>query len=603
MSPRILRRACVAVAAAALALAGVGAAAPALALPADPVITAAPVRATSIVLTAPETFPVDTQQHATVWVRAYTATDVVDSVGTVTFTDASGRSYGSVYVRGYSTIPFGDRMPVGTHKITATFKPSAGGPSSTYTVPVTVTAAPVLGQVPGDFASSTTATIAGTVTAGEPFTVSAAVTTDEPQATGDAALLIDGSEVARAPLTDGAIDFEGQRVTSAGAHDVQVVYLGDSGAGIAGSSSATVELDVAYAPVRVFLAAGDTSVAGAVSNFSVRVEAASERNTQVPSGMVYLTSDSEFAGYGFLDADGDAQFLGGFVEAGATNITARYVGDDTFAADASSSKPYVVNPASTLTTVAVDPTEFGVGDGITVEVSVAIDASSSLTLQGQLEILVGDEVIDRNDVGVDGFLVPVDGVVTYTLVTDDVPAGENPLTARFTSGSRSISSSSDDVTVSASPYAATVGLSTSDLAVTAGSHGSVTVDVAARPFALGARSAELPIAWGTVQAFIGDTAVSAAVEFEDEPVELRLDVLGAGAHDVIVRYVSSTPRVADAQAPLTVTVTAAPVGPAPSSSAGLADTGVASMWPAVGIGALALAAGGVVLLARRRIGA
>lgn len=611
MSPRIFSRACAATGALVLALTGgLVAATPAFAAPSPTAaLAAAEKKVARIVVTVPETFVVGESQHAWVSAQMITGTGSPRSAGgSLTFTDQKKKRLGTYFVRGDGAIPFGENIAVGSHTITATF--SSEGVTATYSFPVTVTAAPVFGS-PAPGATSTTTDItldASTITAGEDYAVSAQVTATTGIASGEAVLLVDGAEAASATLdAAGEAVFDAPALTSAGDHEAQIVYRGSDDGTIAGSSSAVEAFSAQLAPVRVSLAGNDTSVAGAPAEFSIRVAAASSSNTLVPSGLVYLTSDSELAGYGMLDATGVATFTGGMAEPGATDLVARYAGDDSFAGDVSSAKAYAVTPASTRTTATLDASAIGVGDGATLDVAIAIDASSTLTLQGRLEILIDDDVVLTEGVGVGEDIVAVDGLAKFSFTTTEIPAGDRTFSARFTSGTAGISSSeSERLAITSTPYSSTVGLNTTDLSVAAGERAVVTAEVVARPIApvaamatsAQAATGELPLAWGTVQAFVGDKAVSKAVAVEDEPVAVQLDVLGAGEHQVQMRYVSSTERVADSVAAFTVTVAAAATTPDAGGDE-LAHTGQQNMAPLAAAGLLALLAGGFALARAR----
>ncbi len=221
---------------------------------------------------------------------------------------------------------------------------------------------------------------------GQPVMVNFSVTVNAPgsgTATGNVTVS-DGTDSCTGTVAGGscAITFG-----SAGAKSLTASYAGDANFNTSTSAAATHQVDKANTTTTITADNPDPSVVGqpVTIDFSVTVTAP---GTGTPTGNVTV-SDGTQSCTGTVAAGSCAIT---FTSAGAKSLTATYAGDSNFNGSASAAAPHTVDKANTTTTITADnPDPSVVGQPVTIDFSVTVNAPGSGTPTGNVTVSDGTD--------------------------------------------------------------------------------------------------------------------------------------------------------------------------------------------------------------------
>jgi hypothetical protein len=279
---------------------------------------------------------------------------------------------------------------------------------------------------------------------GEAVTVQYRVTTNDPATpTGDVTVS-DGTVSCTATVADRECSLT---FTSAGMKALTATYAGDST--FTGSTSAA-EAHVVYPPDTTTTITSDDTDPSVVGQ-SVMVQYLVESAASTPTGNVTV-SDGTNSCTGTVAA---GQCLLTFTSAGAKSLIASYSSDGTFIGSTSVAEPHTVNAADTTTTITSDdPDPSAVGQSVTVQYDVSVNAPGSGTPTGS--VTVGDGTISCT-----GTVAAGQCSVTFT------SAGAKSLTATYAGDSdfNGSTSAGEAHTVNGGATATTITADTPDPSV------------------------------------------------------------------------------------------------------------------------------------------
>ena len=221
------------------------------------------------------------------------------------------------------------------------------------------------------------------------FTVTAALTVGSPPAgtqppSGNMTLTIDGASYATVAVsTSGgttSATFTGVKLTTAGNHNIQAVYAGDSNYATSTSSSVTVDAAPNTASVTLTVAPTQPNATynpSAAIVFTAMVVSTS--GGSAPTGDVNFLDQATGSNLNTsavaLDSSGKASITvtGGMPQGGNT-IIAKYVGDGTYPATNSQALTVNIQPSTTTTTVTPSTTTPAAGVAFPVTVAVVVNS-------------------------------------------------------------------------------------------------------------------------------------------------------------------------------------------------------------------------------------
>lgn len=270
-------------------------------------------------------------------------------------------------------------LSAGTHRIDATYDPSAAGDlnyaSSTTTASQDVTGARTAltlksSLAPADLGESVTLTA----------TLAAPFNTQLTPTGGRVYFYDDGVALGDALVTAGGIATLTRSFTTATTHPLTAVFTPNAGSNYLTSTGA-LTLVVRQLDTRVTLtSSGSPSTYGGTVTFTVTVAKRGAAGP-TPTGQVTLVEDAtrQELGKGNLDASGVIRFDTSALGGGTHNVTATYGGDASYVAGNTASIPHVVSPARPAVTVAVIPASAVFGQSVTVTATVASSAPAART--------------------------------------------------------------------------------------------------------------------------------------------------------------------------------------------------------------------------------
>ncbi|WP_167051368.1 Ig-like domain-containing protein [Salinibacterium sp. ZJ77] len=358
--------------------------------------------------------------------------------------------------------------------------------------------------------------------------------------------------------------------------------------------------------VTSMLVSPTTLAYGSPVSVTVAVEAADGTQSWAANGIVHLLDQNRVVAIGTLAAGGTVTLDNVFVHPDTTELVAHYVGDGWFGNSSSAPQPMTVNPADTTTTLAVNSVTGRVGDLTAIRATVAAEAGSLLEPAGHLELLVDGEVFDVASIGEDADPTPSDGTISFDFDTDELPAGNLTLSARFERGPGYNASESEDQQVQLSALETRLFVSPSSVESTPGA----TVVIAGHVEILGGggdlQRVAPPEVEGTLVAFSGDDVLGFSdIDPQTSSAELQLTNIPTGNGTLRLLFVPDSPTLAMAEAPIPFTVTdpTADTPDTPDTSGTLPTTGVAVPTGVIAVAAALALLLGCVLTAMRRRGA
>lgn len=292
------------------------------------------------------------------------------TVGTVTFKDGATTLGSSSINAGVATLAT-TFAAAGAHSLKATFDGNAGSNTST--------SAALNQAVKSKTSSSVTLTSYYTAYVDEVFTLTAKVsgTFTLTGPIGTLTLYDGGAAIATVPTRAGAQPVLTLTFSSAGTHNLTAVFSGDD----ANLSSSSVPLAQAVGAKRVPATVSlSSSLTPSAQGQSVTLTA-----TLVPASATgnIVFRDSESGNLSVdTSAGGVAKHVHQFSTAGTYNLTAYYVGDDSYAAGTSPVLVQQVLSNSSTTTLTASPAAVGIGQPTTLTATInPPSASGSVTFQ------------------------------------------------------------------------------------------------------------------------------------------------------------------------------------------------------------------------------
>jgi len=322
-----------------------------------------------------------------------------------------------------------------------------------------------------------------------------------------------------------------------------------------------------------------------------------------PTGFVALADEDDLIGAATLAADGTATFSGVFPHPHSSSLRALYAGDAVYEAAVSSAWPLSIADAATATVLDVKSLTGHAGDVTAIQATVSAQAGSTREPSGVVELLVDGEVFASAAIGTDDDTARHDGTVSYAFDTDHLPAGDLALQARFVPGDGYAASASTRVALRLDDHETRLTVTAGAIELAAGA----TAVIAGHVEVLGHTGGPLmrqasgaPDAEGVLVAYRGgDVVGSADVDPATGDAELRIEGLPAGSGTLRIVFVPEAIGLADTEATVAYTVTAASTPVEPAGGA-LPATGGSAPVPLLASGVLAVLLGGALIMARRR---
>jgi hypothetical protein len=422
------------------------------------------------------------------------------ATGTVQFLDGSTVLGTAPVTAGTATISIAT-LPVGPHAITAVYSGdavNAGSTSTAATETINVRTSNVV------VSSSINPSAFG-----QAVTLSASVT---PASTTGTLQFLDSSTVlGTATVANGSAAFTVSTLP-VGTHSITVKYSGDTNDGP--STSAPISQTVQQAPTTTTLTSNvNRTPQGQAVPLSVAV-------TPSPAtGSVNLLNGTTVIATSAL-VNGVATFSISNLPVGSNSVSARYLGDASYAASTSATVVQVVLiPTSTVLTTSPNPSTYGAAVTLTVTAS-----PSSAT--GPVQFNSGDTILGTANL--------VSGRATLSITT--LPVGQTPLIAYYSGDDTHTGFTSLIVTQTVNKAPSTVTVTSSKNPAVNGD--SITFTAAVLPAS----------ASGTVQ-FLDGTTVLGTGALSGGTAALTISTLQVGTHSIKAvyggdgRYVGSTSSV------------------------------------------------------------
>jgi len=294
-----------------------------------------------------------------------------------------------------------------------------------------------------------------------------------------------------------------------------------AGAGDLAAASTSAAFTVAQDPTTTSVSASDSSVTiGDPVTFTATVGSTIGSG---PSGQVQFYVDGNSFGAPVNLVNGSATSASYATTAlGDLAITAKYLGDTTYATSTSPSVNVHVHKvlAPTATSQTITPSSIGYGQSVTLSSHVTATADSG-TPTGTVSFVEGGTTIATASVDASG---------NASIDVTTLPVGTHSITAKYSGDDDYKSSSSTPSTVSVTKANSAVTLSTPDHSTVAGQSVPLTVQVGP-----GANSSGTPT--GTVQLQVDGSNVGGSVTLTGGSAVLpTLTSLLAGNHTISVQY-------------------------------------------------------------------
>lgn len=334
-------------------------------------------------------------------------------------------------------------------------------------------------------------------------------------------------------LVNGAATFTAT-IRTPGSHSLQAVYVGDSN--YDSRISPAVNVTATQSPVDIILTSSDASSdRNQVVTFTARVQPESS-SSSTPTGFVSFFDGATFLGSGLLN-NGVASYQTGSLAAGAHSITAKYGGDQSFAAGTSATVTQTVG--STLSIGVTAPSGLHIF-GQTINFTARMTAANGAALPVGAQVTFRDGATSIGTAAINSA-----GIATFT--TSALSVGTHTITASY-AGTPTITSSPANVTV----QKAMPTLSLRSTAQTSRVGQSVTLTATIREPSTG-----MPPPTGQVIFKDGTTTLGTATVSNGRAV-LLLSSLSLGSHAITATYQGNA-NYTSAASNLTQTVTAANV--------------------------------------------
>jgi hypothetical protein len=406
--------------------------------------------------------------------------------GTVTFVNQStGHNLSSNPVTlssGVATVTVSSGLQVGGNTIVAQYNGDSNY-AATNSQASTVNAA----------LSSTTTTVTPSTTSPKvntAFTVAAALTIGNPPAgtqspTGNMTLTIDGSTYATVAVsTSGgttSATFTGVKVTTAGSHNLQAIYAGDSN--YATSTSNSVAVNAAANTASVTLTVSPTqpnATYNPTTPITFTATVASTSGGATPTGTANFFDEATGSNLNTtavsLDSTGKASLkVTGGLPQGGNSIIAQYVGDSTYPAANSQALTVNIQPSSTTTAVTPSTTTPAVGVAFPVTATVAVNSppAGSASPTGKITMNLDGQAYATADA------VTASGKTSASFSVSVPSSGSHNLQAIYAGDSNYSTSTSASVAVNATKGATVTTLTADPPTFTAGTTETFTATIAA----------------------------------------------------------------------------------------------------------------------------
>ncbi len=337
-------------------------------------------------------------------------------------------------------------LTLGTHQLTAVFRPDAGFAAST--------SAAVAHEI--TTVGTTTALSAPTATSvwGETVTFTATVAAVGSAAipAGQVELSVDGTPLATVVLdATGSASFPLSSMT-VGDHTVVATYLGTPSTAPSTASPRTQHVVHASPVVTVAVTPG-TATHGQTVHVAATVGVAAP-GSGVPTGIVTFTDGTRSLGFATLDGSGSAAIDVPLLGAGSHTVTATYVGDGNVTAGNGSGGATVNPVASTLVLTSSAPSlPFGAARTLTATVTTA----TGVVPVGDVTFLDDDSAFVAT--------VPLDATGVARVDVSALGVGLHNVRANFSSADVTFSTATTTVQVTQATPTVTIGLSTSTVTV------------------------------------------------------------------------------------------------------------------------------------------
>jgi hypothetical protein len=466
----------------------------------------------------------------------------VPPTGTVTFL-VNGRSLNSATLtNGVATLPV-STLAAGANPITATYTGDstyAAGASSVLTVTV---------NAPSAATTNTALQVSSlAITAGQPITLTAAVTTATGTPTGTVSFLGNGTVLGSASVSNSGVATLPISSMAAGSYTLTAQYVGTStfAASTSPSVTETVNPPSPTATATTLQVSQNPITVGQPITLTAAVTATSGK----PTGSVSFLSNGVVLGSASVNSSGVATWPISSTPAGSYTLTAQYAGTSTFAAATSPSVTETVNsPSATATNATLQISPNPITEGQAVTLTATVTATSGKPA-GTVSFLINGSVLGSPTVN-------SSGVATWTIPS--MAAGSYTFSAQYAGTSTFAAANSVAVTEIVSAAAAittTTSLQVSPNPVPQGQAVTLSATV---------QSAS-GIPTGTVSFFSNGALVgSAALNSHGVAIYTALS-LPTGTYQLTATYASSNSFAPSASAAVSWTVTTPGVNLALSTS-------------------------------------
>ena len=482
----------------------------------------------------------------------FTAT-VAASVGTpsglVTFTENGNTIGGPValtLVGGSMQASFIPAVPltVGTHNVVANyagatgFNASASSPFAQVVNPTPTTTTIAVGPGTGPYGFGTPVTFTATVAAQFGTAAGSVTFVIDGVALGGAVPLVNVGGVMQATLTTSTLDL--------GSHTAKAQFGGSAGQSASESVLTSVAIATLSTTTGLVPAPATPTTYGTPVTLTATVTP-TIATTVLPTGTVTFFSGATALGTGTIQTVGVSQvatLTANGLDAGTYALSARYEAATGFAASKSLDVSYVVNKATSTTTLATSTSSATVGSPVTLTATVTSPGGAP----------TGTVAFFDNGVQIGtGPLATVSGQQQASFVTSALVVGSHPITAQFLGAANftgSLISGSQTVTITpAAPATTTTTLSGTPAPSLFGQPVTFTATVAA--------SAGVPIGFVTFteNGVPLGAAVSLALVGTSMQASFTTSTLTPGSHPIVASYGGVTGFSASSSFPFSQLVT------------------------------------------------
>jgi len=426
--------------------------------------------------------------------------------GDVIFKSGSTTIGTAALINGVATLET-TSIPGGTNAITAQYQgdPTFGGSTSN---PVTV----IVGKAETTSVLSISPQNSGE---GNLVTITMTISTEASGAikpTGKVEFFNNGNLIGSSNATNGVATFSTSSLPL-GDNSITAVYEGDTN--FNGSSAPAVTATVNQASTTTLTASPTDSVAGQAVVLTAKVTATNTTGT--PTGEVEFFRGSTSLGKATLNADGIATLTTTTLAVGSNVVTATYQGDADFGSSNSTSVTLSIAKAKTTTALTVVPTDSGFSQEVTLTAVVSPVSPGAGTPTGFIVFLNGDTQIGDP-------VALVNGVATLT--TTSLPRGTNTITARYSSDTNFITSTSNAVST-------TVDSSNSVVTVSSSNPNPVAYEAITLTATVNAAGTGTGLPTGTVQFYTNGLLLGTATLSNGRASLITTVAIGANAITVV----------------------------------------------------------------------